>query len=115
MEDVAMPEIRTINGMPNIPECSTIVSLKVLEVIPITNFCMAVKLINNTKSKSMGIKSLSGFCDLKISDKAGYITIISIDEGSYRFHVNSRVKVIMLIVLIKHLIKIKASMKQLKK
>jgi hypothetical protein len=26
MEDFAMPEIRTINGMPNIPSCSTIVT-----------------------------------------------------------------------------------------
>jgi hypothetical protein len=33
----------------------------------------------------MGIKSLSGFYDLKIQDKAGSIIIISIDEGSYRF------------------------------
>jgi hypothetical protein len=57
---VAMPEIRSINGMPNIPACSTIVSLKTSEVIPITNFWMEVKLINNTESKSVGIKSLSG-------------------------------------------------------
>jgi hypothetical protein len=85
MEDFAMPEIRTINGMPNIPSCSTIVILKALDVIPVTKFCMAVKLINNTESNSVGIKSLSGSCDLKIQDKASSMIIISIDEGSYRF------------------------------
>jgi hypothetical protein len=85
MEDYAMPEIRTINGMQNIPSCSTIVSLKASDVIPVTKFCIAIKLINNTESNSVGIKSLSGSCDLKIQDKAGSIIIISIDEGSYRF------------------------------
>jgi hypothetical protein len=80
-----MPEIRTINGMPNIPSCSTIVTLKTSDVIPITKFCMEVKLVNNTESKSVGIKSLSGSCDFKIQDKASSIIIISIDEGSYRY------------------------------
>jgi hypothetical protein len=78
MEDVAMPEIRTINGMQNIPSCSTIVSLKASDVIPITKFCIAIKIINNTESNSVGIKSLSGSCDLKIQDKASSIIIISV-------------------------------------
>jgi hypothetical protein len=63
----------------------TIVMLKASDIIPITKFCMAIKLINNTKSNSVGIKSLSGSCDLKIQDKAGSMIIISIDEGSYKF------------------------------
>jgi hypothetical protein len=45
--------------MPNIPSCSTIVSLKASDVIPVTKFCMAIKLINNTESNSVGIKLLS--------------------------------------------------------
>jgi hypothetical protein len=85
MEDFAMPEIRTINGIPNIPSFSTIVTLKASDVIPVTKFYMTVKLINNTESNSVGIKSLSGSCDLIIQDKAGSIIIISINEGSYRF------------------------------
>jgi hypothetical protein len=64
MEDFAMPEIRTINGTASY---STIV------------------IQNNIQSNSVGIKSLSGFCDLKIQDKAGSMIIISIDKGSYRF------------------------------
>jgi hypothetical protein len=51
MKIFAMPEIRTINGMPNVPSYSTIVALKALDIIPVTNFCSAVKLINNTESK----------------------------------------------------------------
>jgi hypothetical protein len=85
MEDFAMPKIRTINEMPNIPSCSTIVTLKASDVIPGTKICMAIKLINNTKSNSVGIKSLSGSCDLKIQDKTGSLIIICIDEGSYIF------------------------------
>jgi hypothetical protein len=50
MEDFEMPEIRTINGMPNTPSCSTVVTLKASDVIPVTKFCMVVKLINNTES-----------------------------------------------------------------
>jgi hypothetical protein len=80
-----MLEIRIVNGMPNIPSCSTIVTLKTSDVIPVTKFCMVVKLINNTESNSVGIKSLSGFCDLKIQDKVGSIIIIFINKGSYRF------------------------------
>jgi hypothetical protein len=85
MEDFTMPEIRTVICMPNTPSCSTIVTLKASDVIPVTKFCMVVKLINNTESNSVGIKSLSGSWDLKIQDKASSIIIISIDEGSYRF------------------------------
>jgi hypothetical protein len=43
-DDVAMPKIRTINRMPNIPACSTIISLKASDIISVTNFCSAVKL-----------------------------------------------------------------------
>jgi hypothetical protein len=50
MEDFAMPEIRTINDIPNVPSCSTIVTLKASDIIPITKFCMAIKLINNIES-----------------------------------------------------------------
>jgi hypothetical protein len=73
MEKVMMPEIRTVNGMPNTPSCSTIITLKASDIIPITNFCTTVKLINNTESNAVSTKSLSGSCDLKIKDKTGYL------------------------------------------
>jgi hypothetical protein len=50
----------------------------------VTNFCIVVKIINNTESNAVAIKSSSGFCDLNIKDKTNHI-IISIDEGLYRF------------------------------
>jgi hypothetical protein len=37
------------------------------------------------ETQLIGIKSLSGTCDVKVSDKLGEITILSLDEGSYRF------------------------------
>jgi hypothetical protein len=37
------------------------------------------------ETQSIGIKSLSGTCDVKVSNKLGKITILSLDEGSYRF------------------------------
>jgi hypothetical protein len=49
-------------------------SNKASDIIPIINFCTVMKLINNTESKAVDIKSLAELCDL-----------ISIDEGSYRF------------------------------
>jgi hypothetical protein len=85
MENFAMPEIKT---MLNIPSCSTIITLKASNVIPITKFCMAIKLINDTKSNSIKIKSLSGSCDLKIQNKTNSIIIISIDKRSYGFFVD---------------------------
>jgi hypothetical protein len=48
----------TANGMSNIPSCSTIVVLKASDVIPVTKYCITVKLINNIESDSVGIKSL---------------------------------------------------------
>jgi hypothetical protein len=80
-----MPELRTINSMPNIPSCATIVVLATNKVIPIINYYSAIKSIKNMETQSIGIKSLSGTCDVKVSDKLGEITILSLDEGSYRF------------------------------
>jgi hypothetical protein len=37
------------------------------------------------ETQSIGIKSLSGTCDVKVWDKLGEITILSLDEGSFRF------------------------------
>jgi hypothetical protein len=71
--------------MPNIPSCATIIVLPTNEVTPITNYCSAIKSIENMETQSIGIKFLSGTCDLKVSDKLGEITIIFLDEGSYRF------------------------------
>jgi hypothetical protein len=84
-QDYVMTEIRTANSMPNIPSCSTLVTLKTTDVIPVTNYCQAIKAIKNTESNSIGIKSLSGSCDIKVKDKLGYQLYISVDEGSYRF------------------------------
>jgi hypothetical protein len=60
MIEFVIPEIRTINGRPNIPLCSTIVTFKAWDIIPVTNFCTAEKLINNTESNA--VRS----CNLKI-------------------------------------------------
>jgi hypothetical protein len=37
------------------------------------------------ETQSIGIKSLSGTCDVKVSDKLGEITILSLDEESRFF------------------------------
>jgi hypothetical protein len=76
-KDYVMPELRMINSMPNIPSGATIVVLPTNEVTPITNFCCAIKSIINMEIQSIGIKSLSGTCDVKVSDKLGEITILS--------------------------------------
>jgi hypothetical protein len=68
-----MPELRTINSMPNIPLCSSVVVLPTKDVTPITNYCLVIKSIKNIKTNSIGIKSLSGTCDVKVSDKLGEI------------------------------------------
>jgi hypothetical protein len=81
----AIPVINTINLMLNIPSCSTIVTLNAKDLHPITHFCQAMKLIKNLESGSVGIKSLSGFCDVKVQDRANLVTYITTDEGSYRF------------------------------
>jgi hypothetical protein len=71
--------------MPNIPSCATIVVLPINEVIHITSYCSAIKSIKNMEIQSIGIKSFSGTCDVKVSDKLGEITILSLDEGLFRF------------------------------
>jgi hypothetical protein len=45
MEDFAKTKIKTINGMP-IPSCSAIVTLKALDVIPVTKFILYGNKIN---------------------------------------------------------------------
>jgi hypothetical protein len=55
-----MPELRTINSMPNIPSCATIVVLPTNEITPITNYYSTIKSIKNMETQSVGIKSLSG-------------------------------------------------------
>jgi hypothetical protein len=83
--DYIMLELRMINSIPNIPSYATIVILPTNEVTPITNYCSAIKSIKNMETQSIGIKSLSGTCDVKVSDKLGEIIILFLDEGSYRF------------------------------
>jgi hypothetical protein len=83
--DYVILELRIINSIPNIPSCATIVFLSTNEVTQITNYCSSIKSIKNMETQSIGIKSLSGTCDLRVSDKLGEITILSLDEGSYRF------------------------------
>jgi hypothetical protein len=58
MEDFSMPKIRTINGIPNIPSCSTIVTLKTSDITPVTNFRTTVKINKNIEVTSIGIRSL---------------------------------------------------------
>jgi hypothetical protein len=60
--DYVMLELRTINSMPNIPSCATVVILPTNEVTSVTNFCFAIKSIKNIETQSIGIKSLSGTC-----------------------------------------------------
>jgi hypothetical protein len=60
-----MPEVHTANSMPNIPLCSTLVILETKDVIPITNYCMAIKVIKNIESNSVGVKPLSESCDIQ--------------------------------------------------
>jgi hypothetical protein len=80
--DYVMPELKMINSMPNIPSCATVVVLPTIEVTPITNFCSAIKSIKNIETQSIGIKSLSGTCDVKVSDKLREITILSLIDFS---------------------------------
>jgi hypothetical protein len=46
--DYVMPELRTINSMPIIPSCTTIVVLPTNEV---THYCSAIKSIKNMKTQ----------------------------------------------------------------
>jgi hypothetical protein len=65
-KDYVIPELRTINSVPSIPSCATIVVLPTNEVTPITNYCLVIKSIKNKETQSIGIKSLSGTCDIKV-------------------------------------------------
>jgi hypothetical protein len=58
-QDYIMPEVHTANSMPNIPSCSTLVTLEAKDVILVTNYCKAIKVIKNVESNSVGVKSLS--------------------------------------------------------
>jgi hypothetical protein len=78
--DYVMRELRRINSIPNIPSYATIVVLPTNEVTPITKYCSAIKSIKNMETQSIRIKSLSGTCDIKMSDKLGEITILFLDE-----------------------------------
>jgi hypothetical protein len=71
--DYVMPELRIINSMPNILSCATIVVLPTNEVIPITNYHLAIKSIKNMEIQSIRIKSLSRTCDVKVSDNHNFV------------------------------------------
>jgi hypothetical protein len=60
-----MPEVHTTNFMPNIPPCSTLVTLKTKNIIP----CKTIKIIKNIKFNSVKVKSLSGSCNIQVKDK----------------------------------------------
>jgi hypothetical protein len=60
-------------------------TLEIKDVIPITNYCRAMKVIKNVESNSVGVKFLSGSCDIQVEDKTVYRFYISVDKGSFRF------------------------------
>jgi hypothetical protein len=62
-----------------------LVTQETKDVIPITNYCKAIKVIKNIESNSVGVKSLSRSCDVQVEDKTGYKFYISVDEGSFKF------------------------------
>jgi hypothetical protein len=84
-QDYIMPEVRTANSMPNIPSCSTLITLETKDIIPITNFCKAIKVIRNIESNSIGIKSLSESCDIQVENKTKYKFYISVNEKCFKF------------------------------
>jgi hypothetical protein len=49
-------EVHTTNSIPNIPSYSTLVTLETKDVIPITNYCKAIKVIKNIELNSVGVK-----------------------------------------------------------
>jgi hypothetical protein len=63
-QDYVIPEVHTGNSMPNIPSCSTLITLE----------------IKNVESNSVGVKSLSGSCDIQVEDKTRYRFYISVDK-----------------------------------
>jgi hypothetical protein len=52
-----------VSLMLNIPSCSTQVTLEAKDVIPVTNYWKAIKVIKNIESNSIEVKSLSGSYD----------------------------------------------------
>jgi hypothetical protein len=84
-QDYVMLEVHTDNSIQNIPSCSTLVTLETKDVIPITNYCKAIKVIKNVESNSVGVKLLSGSCDIQVEDKTGYRFYISMDKGFVDF------------------------------
>jgi hypothetical protein len=59
-QDYVNPEVHTANSMPNISSCFALVNLESKDIIPVTNYYKAIKVTKNKKSKSVGVKSLSG-------------------------------------------------------
>jgi hypothetical protein len=63
-KDYIIPEMHMANSMLNILLCSTLVTLETKDVIPVTNYYKVIKVIKNIKSNSVGVKLLSGSCDI---------------------------------------------------
>jgi hypothetical protein len=47
--------------------------------------CKAIEVIKNIESNLVGVKSLSGSCDIQVEDKTGYRFYVSVDKGSFNF------------------------------
>jgi hypothetical protein len=59
--------------------------VSVICVIPITNYCKTINIIKNVESNSVGVKSLSGSCDIQVEDKMGYRFYISWMKGPFQW------------------------------
>jgi hypothetical protein len=58
----------------------TNVTLETKDVILVTNYCKAIKVIKNVESNF-----LSESCDIQVEDKTGYRFYILVNKGSFRF------------------------------
>jgi hypothetical protein len=68
-----MLEIHTANSMLKNPSCFTFLTLE-------TYYYKAIKVYKNVESNSVGVKSLSGSCDIQVEDKVESVWKLSVQR-----------------------------------
>jgi hypothetical protein len=83
--DYILPAPQTVNPMPQLTSCMTLVKVPFTVEEMLMDFCTVVNIVHNIESNSYGFVSQVGDCSIKVKDDLDQTSYLYLSMGSYRF------------------------------
>jgi hypothetical protein len=91
-ENFVMPQLTTLNPLPQMVQCMVVVKVPFLITNGSTHFCTLIQITENLETGGFGFKTsdTSQNCAVKIKDDKNMTFYIILDPESYRFFLEAR-------------------------